>query len=64
MLKAIKLSGNMSLENLEQQEYTFEYAFVMSPVYFGTWVDDDPPSFGLTRPTFFEVLETMFDTFI
>ena len=36
MLKAIKLSGNMSLENLEQQEYTFEFAFVMSPVYFGT----------------------------
>lgn len=30
------------------------------PIYLRTRVDNDSPSFGLTRPSFLEVLETMF----
>lgn len=47
----------------------FEFACVccvrcVLPIYLRTRIDNDPPSFGLTRPSFLEVLETMFDNIL
>ena len=66
MLKAIKLSGNMSRANLERTQFDLNLLVLCStlPVYLRTRVDNDTPSLSLTRPPFLEVLKTMFITFL
>ena len=66
MLKAIKLSGNMSRANLERTQFDLNLLVLCSalPVYLRTRVDNDTPSLGLTCPPFLEVLETMLITFL
>ena len=61
MLKAIKLSGNMSRANLERTQFDLNLlvlCFVL-PVYLRTRVDNNTPSLSLTRPPFLEVLKTI-----
>ncbi len=41
--------------------YSFCRVMYYLPINLRTRVDNDPSSFGLTRPSFLEILETMFD---